>query len=165
MNWQTLIIAVLALAFIHMLLDKQKGSTAKKAANIDYSKAYQAKYLLTKNEWHEYKKLKELAAGKGLQICPKVRVLDIIEPRTSKDHYMTLLNKVQSKHIDFLVTDNDLRIMGIIELDDNSHNKMDRQERDEFLDTILKSVGYKVVHTKSITEETLKQIGFIDEIS
>lgn len=165
MNWQTWIIAILVIAVAYMIADKQKGSTTKKNDNTDYSKAYQAKYLLTKNEWHEYKKLKELAAGKGLLICPKVRVLDIIEPRKGQDNYMTLLNKVQAKHIDFLITDNDLRIKGIIELDDNSHNKKERQERDEFLDTILQSVGYKVVHTKSVTEETLKQIGFSDEIS
>jgi len=32
---------------------------------------YQAKYLLTKNEWYEYKKLKEYAAAYQLQVCPR----------------------------------------------------------------------------------------------
>lgn len=157
MNWQTWIIVALVLAVAYMLVDKQKGRGEKGKNPIDYSKAYQAKYLLTKNEWQEYKKLKEYAVGKGLTVCPKVRVLDIIEPRKGQDNYRTLINKVQSKHVDFLITDNELRIKGVIELDDNSHNKADRKERDEFLNIILQSVGYKVVHTRSITEESLNE--------
>ena len=83
---------------------------------------YQVKYLLTKNEWYEYKKLKEIAENKGLQVCPKVRLLDILE------------------------------------LDDNSHNQTERKKRDEFVDQILKDVGYTVIRTRSITEDTLNQI-------
>lgn len=157
MNWEIWIIAALALVVAYMVIDKQKGSGKKEKDSKDYSTAYQAKYLLTKNEWHEYKKLKEYAAGKGLTVCPKVRVLDIIEPRKGQDNYRTLINKVQSKHVDFLITDDDLRIKGVIELDDNSHNKTNRQERDEFLNIVLQSCGYKVVHTKGITEETLNE--------
>lgn len=156
MDWKIWIIVILFFGVATLLLDRQKGSE-KKGKNIDYTQAYQAKYLLTKNEWHEYKKLKEYAAAKGLMICPKVRVLDIIEPRKGHEHYRTLLNKVQSKHVDFLVTDEELRIKGVIELDDSSHGKKDRQERDEFLDTVLHSCGYKVVHTKGVTEDTLNE--------
>lgn len=54
-------------------------------SGMDYSQSYQAKYLLTKNEWHEYKKLKQYAQGMGLQVCPKVRLLDMIEPRSGID--------------------------------------------------------------------------------
>lgn len=125
--------------------------------SIDYAKAYQAKYLLTKNEWYEYKKLKQYAAEKQLQVCPKVRLLDLIEPKQGKG-YMSALGKIQSKHVDFVITDPDLRIKAILELDDNSHNTADRKERDQFVDMILSSVGYKVIHTRSITEETLKDI-------
>ena len=156
MNSQSILISLLILAVIYMILDKNKSNRMSKRDGTDFSKAYQAKYLLTKNEWYEYKKLNKLAAEKGLRICPKVRVLDIIEPRKDQKNYLALINKVQSKHVDFLVTDEDLRIKGVIELDDNSHNSMKRQNRDDFLNTILESVGYIVVRTRSITEDTLK---------
>lgn len=120
-----------------------------------YQKQYQAKNILTKNEWHEYKKLRVIAEEKGLQICPKVRLLDIIEPRKGEKDYKSLLNKVQSKHIDFLICDKDLHILAVLELDDNSHEQKSRQKRDEFVDLILTSVGYKVIRTHSITDETL----------
>lgn len=135
--------------------DKKQPETAKEQP--DYSKSYQAKYLLTRNEWHEYKKLHEYAEAKNLQVCPKVRLLDLVEPRTG-DNYMSLLGKIQSKHVDFVITDKDLHVKAILELDDNSHNRPDRTERDNFVDEVLTSVGYKVIRTRSITEETLKDL-------
>lgn len=155
MIWVTLI---LLLVIVYLIIDRKKGSAGKGNAekgSIDYSQAYQAKYLLTKNEWYEYKKLQQYAENKGWIVCPKVRVLDLIEPRKGQKNYLALINKVQSKHVDFVLCDKDLHIKAIIELDDNSHDKADRQARDEFLNTILQSVGYKVIHTRGITEETL----------
>lgn len=119
---------------------------------------YQAKYLLTRNEWHEYKKLKEYAAVHGLQICPKVRLLDIVEPRRGEANYMSYMGKIKSKHVDFLICDQDLHIKGILELDDSSHDKADRKNRDALVDEILQDVGYTVIHARSITENTLDPI-------
>lgn len=154
-----LIIAIIVIAIERNIKTNtgRKTETEEKA-NVNYSHAYQAKYLLTRNEWHEYKKLKQFAEAKELQVCPKVRLLDIIEPRRGEANYRSLLMKVQSKHVDFLITDQDLRIKAVVELDDGSHDTKDRKERDEFVDTILTSVGYKVIHAKGITEDTLKDI-------
>ena len=122
-----------------------------------YSSAYQKRYLLTKNEWYEYKKLKRYAAELNLQICPKVRLLDLVEP-IGGEGYMSYLGKIQSKHVDFVLCDQDLRIKAILELDDNSHNQQDRKERDLFVDEVLQSVGYRVIRTRSITETTLEPL-------
>lgn len=124
----------------------------------DYSKSYQAKYLLTRNEWYEYKKLKKFAAEKDLQVCPKVRLLDLVEPRKGAEHYKSLFYKIQAKHVDFLICDQDLHIKAVVELDDNSHKKADRQERDRFVDQVLTSCGFKVIRTRAVTEETLNGI-------
>lgn len=121
----------------------------------DYSKKYQKRLLLTKNEWYEWRKLKVYAEQKGLTICTKVRLLDLLEPRRGESDYMSLLGKIQSKHVDFVICDRDLRVKAILELDDNSHNQQDRQNRDEFVDQVLTSVGYTVIRTRSITEHTL----------
>jgi len=90
-------------------------------------------------------------------ICPKVRLLDIIEPRKG-DNYRSLMGKIQSKHVDFVICDQDLHIKAILELDDGSHDRKDRQDRDQFVDQILTSVGYKVIHTRSGTEQTLADL-------
>ena len=41
-----------------------------------------------------------------------------------------------------------MRIKTVVELDDSSHNSQERIERDEFVDMVLKSVGYKVYSYK-----------------
>lgn len=165
MDWLSWIIA--GVCIVMFIVDKTKkpakANTEVKAdaepeqGTADYSKSYQAKYLLTRNEWYEFKKLKQLADAKGLMICPKVRLLDIIEPRKG-DNYRSLMGKIQSKHIDFVICDQDLHIKAILELDDGSHDRKDRQERDQFVDQILTSVGYKVIHVRSVTENTLEGI-------
>lgn len=126
--------------------------------SIELFKNYQVKYLLTKNEWYEHKKPQKFANEKGLVVCPKVRLLDIIEPRRGENNYKSLMYKVHSKHIDFLICDQAMHIKAVIELGDNSHNQKDRQNRDAFVDQILTSVGYKVIRTHSITEDTLSEI-------
>ncbi len=123
-----------------------------------YKNKYQRRYLLTKNEYHEYKKLKYFVDMKGLIVCPKVRLLDLIEPRRGDPKHKTLLYKIQSKHVDFVICDQNLYVKAILELDDNSHDQTDRQKRDDFVDLILKDVGYTVIRTRSVTENTLDSI-------
>lgn len=121
----------------------------------EFEGKYCKKYLLTKNEYIEFQKLKKIALIKGYIICPKVRLLDLIEPRRGNPKYKTLFYKIQAKHVDFVICDQNLYVKAILELDDNSHNKADRKERDEFVDLILKDVGYTVIRTRSITDTTL----------
>lgn len=122
---------------------------------FEFSGKYQKRYLLSKNEYNEFKKLKELANKRNLMICPKVRLLDLVEPRKGEAKYKTLFYKIQAKHVDFVICDQNLYVKAILELDDNSHNQADRKARDEFVDTVLKDVGYKVIRTHYITETTL----------
>lgn len=161
------ILIALGAVYLSKLLNKPKNNEQRsntpaleetKLEQVDYSKAYQPKYLLTRNEWHEYKKLKDLAAGKGLQICPKVRLLDLVEPRKDQKNYKSLFFKIQAKHVDFVLTDQDLRIKAIIELDDGSHDNQTRQERDQFVDQILTACGYKVIRTRSINPEVIENL-------
>ena len=156
MNWLPWLGLIGLVIYIYSI-KYEEANKEKTIINSDFKTAYQRKYLLTKNEWYEYRKLKEYAAAHDLQICPKVRLLDIIEPRSGKD-YRSLMARIQSKHVDFLICDQDLHIKGIVELDDNSHNSADRMQRDAFVDEILTSVGYKVIRTRSITENTLDPI-------
>ena len=55
-------------------------------------------------------------------------------------------NRIKSKHVDFVACDPDtLDIMFVIELDDRSHEREDRSERDEFVDAALEDSGVPIV--------------------
>lgn len=154
MDWLWIVVIILVVLLIEQYT--KAARVEKGSGRANYSSCYQPKYLLTKNEWYAYKKLQPLAASLGLVICPKVRLLDILEPRKGEKDYKSLFWKIQAKHVDFLVCDQDLHIKGVVELDDSSHDRKDRKDRDSFVDEILQSVGYKVVHTRNIDETTLQ---------
>ena len=109
---------------------------------------YHKKYLLTKNEYYFYKNLKELANKYNLQIITKVRLADLIEVNKglSQNEWAKYFGKIKAKHIDFALVD-DMKVVLLIELDDNSHHKPDRKARDTFVDESLIRCDYKVIHT------------------
>lgn len=129
--------------------------TAQTAA---YQNAYEAVNILTRNESENYKKLKIAADRKGYIICPKVRLADIVKPRNDPQ-YMSRFGKIKSKHVDFVIYDGDMRhLKAVIELDDSSHNRPDRKERDEFVDFILNDCGIRTIHTRYITPDILDNV-------
>lgn len=117
---------------------------------LDFKTAYQRKPLFTRNEWQNYKKLRDIAEVRGFVICPKVRLFDLVEPRHDKKRKLTYRYKIQAKHVDFVICDKDMNIKAVLELDDSSHYDPERIKRDNFVNTILLSTGYTVIHTKYI---------------
>lgn len=109
---------------------------------------YKKKLILTKNEYYFYNNLKEIINPLNLQILTKIRLADLIEVDKNKvgKDFMKYFGKIKSKHIDFAITDN-MKVIFLIELDDNSHQKEERKERDSFVNNALLNVGYTVVRT------------------
>ena len=129
---------------------KTEDTEKTDSEELDFSSAYQRKPLFTKNEWQNYKKLRDIAEVRGFVICPKVRLFDLVEPRHDKKRKLTYRYKIQAKHVDFVICDKDMNIKAILELDDSSHYDPDKIKRDNFVNTILLNTGYTVIHTKYI---------------
>ena len=124
--------------------------------------AYQKKWLLTYNEKDAFKKIKAVTDEIRCYTFSKVRLLDLLEPVKGNTKYKTYFYKVQAKHVDFVLCDDQLRAKFVIELDDSTHDRPDRIERDRFVDSVLTSAGYKVLHTRTVDEiEILLFIGII----
>ena len=142
------------LAYLYKLL-------GEKLSNINYREAYQARQLLTNRELQEYKKLKQFADARGWLICPKVRLFDLIEPKKGAGKKQTLINKVWSKHVDFVLVDHAMNVIGVLELDDSTHDRADRKQRDSFVREALEGAGITMIQTRSITPETLDGFSWI----
>ena len=87
-----------------------KVEEQKKA--IDYK--YEPQYLMTTNEKIQFKKIQIWANKHNLLIFTKVRLLDLIAPRKDQQNYKGALWKIQSKHVDFVICDQDIRVKCII---------------------------------------------------
>lgn len=91
----------------------------------------------------------EQAVGSRYRVFGKVRLGDIVKPAKAltKSKATAGHNKINQKHVDFVVcAASDLAVFGVIELDDKSHERGDRVERDNLVDQALGGAKIPVVH-------------------
>ena len=79
-------------------------------------------------------------------ICTKVSLGDlffVIRPNQNMSAY----NRINRKHVDFVLCDpKTMQPRLAVELDDKSHSSPDRQERDEFVDSVFQIASLPLVH-------------------
>lgn len=140
-------------------LNENSIKTPTKAEmEIPIKGVYQPKWLFSYNEKGAYYKLKEITDKHSLFLFAKVRLLDLVEPVKNNHKYKTYFYKVQAKHVDFVICNEKLVAKIIIELDDSSHDTVSRQERDRFVDEVLTSTGYRIIHTRAINKAEIEKV-------
>lgn len=91
----------------------------------------------------------EQSLDKRYRVLGKIRLGDIVKPAKglSNSKRTTAKNKINQKHLDFVICSAaDLSVIGVVELDDKSHEKADRAGRDEFVDQALAGAKIPVMH-------------------
>ena len=80
-------------------------------------------------------------------VCPKVKLGDLFKVESNDpSKFRTYTNKIDRKHVDFLLCDlKTARPMLGIELDDSSHRRADRQRRDELVQNVFKAANLPLV--------------------
>lgn len=106
--------------------------------------------ILTERERSFYRILRPIADKLELQICPKVRVADIVSIKKRTRDWQKWFNKIRSKHVDFLLCDYDMNIVLIIELDDRSHETERAKKNDALKNAIF---GNKLVRIRSLKDD------------
>lgn len=122
--------------------------------------------LLTPAELQLYHfMINNLDNSKRICIVPKVRLGDIIEV----DPYITLSKtpfyKISSKHVDYLICEEDtMDTICVVELDDYTHDTVERKENDKFKEEALRAAGIETLRiTCKIATLELKDIEKIDD--
>jgi very-short-patch-repair endonuclease len=121
---------------------------------------YQAVPLLSAAEVEFFRCLESIC-GASVLICPKVRLADLVLPRKGLDRskFQIAFNRVSAKHVDFvLLRSEDLGVFGVVELDDRSHERQDRQDRDGLVDNILSQAGIPVCRVKAQSRYDLEAL-------
>lgn len=143
------IIILISLIAINKYIDnKNTKKKIDKLENKDIDTSvneypYKQKYLLTKTEYKFFIELKEICAQYNYIICPKVRLEDFIDV-TNKEKSYKYRGYIKSRHIDFLICDNNLHILKAIELDDYTHNTDKSKKTDEFKNKLFETIGIKL---------------------
>ena len=102
------------------------------------------KQFLSAAEASFYRSLVEAIDNKFL-VFPKPSLKEFISV-TDQNNFQTHLNKIDRKHVDFLICDpKTMEPIFAIELDDASHRRAERGQRDTFLETVLSGVELPLV--------------------
>ncbi len=116
--------------------------------------------FLSNAELSFYHVLKTMA-GEKVTICPKVSLAEIFFVNQQKDFY-AFQNRINRKRIDFLLCDaKTLDPILAIELDDSSHQRQDRIERDAFVDEVFKNARLPLVHIPVRTTYNMQELALV----
>ncbi len=124
--------------FLPMILGKEE-----KDSTLPYEKR---RSLLTAAERSFYGVLCQ-AVDHQYAIFAKVRLGDLLEIPWGTSKFRLHLSRINRKHVDFVLCEaTSFTPLLVIELDDSSHDREDRQERDAFVDAALQAAGLPILH-------------------
>lgn len=124
--------------------------------------------LLSQAEIKFYRQLKVALDGLSYDIAIKPRLADIVRVESTGERFWKEFSAISQKHVDFAVLDSqNLSVLLVIELDDNSHKAMDRMSRDMFVNRVLRDAEISIIHfawqkvysSESIRSQILDQLG------
>lgn len=116
-------------------------------------------YLLTVAERKFFEVLYSIAQSNHWHVFVKVRLEDLLWIPRYTPHLLKWRGYIRSRHIDFVICDQqNIRPLLAIELDDSSHERPDRIERDERVDKILQAAKLPIVHIRNQGNYDLKTL-------
>jgi len=136
----TLLIAIY-ICYIIIKYSSKNYINNTKRENINYKQVFRKKeYLLTPAELKFYKLLKTITDKLGYNLFTQVSLYEIVQ--TQNNLYF---NSIKSKSIDFVITQENCKILLCIELDDISHTREDRIKRDNFINELFEELNIKLL--------------------
>ena len=113
--------------------------------------------FLTDAEYSFFGVLRQIYADR-YYICPKISLKEIffvLRPNENMNYH----NKIDRKHVDFLLYDLETRkpLMGI-ELDDKSHSRSDRVQRDVFVNEVFQATGLPLARVTTAASYNLADL-------
>ncbi len=153
-NWIILLLFLVIISLALALFKKKAGKSP-----VDFP--YQSKEVLCSPAERSFMGALEKVVGNGYRVFAKVRLADIVKVNkgVSASVRQSAFNRISRKHLDFVICDSgDLSIIGAVELDDKSHRKTGRQERDQFLDKTLEAAAVPMLRVKAQSAYSIKEV-------
>ena len=144
--WIILLIAVGLLVLQSTKGSRNKRTSSEKSEDLPY---VLKRYLMSKAERSFFGVLEQVTDSSKYYLFPQVSLGNLVDVEKDTGSYQTYHNKVDRKSVDFVLFDrNAVSPVLAIELDDSSHDREDRQERDAFVDGVLAKVGLPLLHVR-----------------
>ena len=103
--------------------------------------------VMTQHELIFYKTL--LEAISGCVIIPQAHLSMFLDHKVYGQNWSRAFSRINGKSVDFLICTNDMKPLIVIELDDNTHDRPDRQKRDIFVNSIISDANMPLLRFKA----------------
>jgi len=138
----TLVFVGMAAVAVAILACRREGSASTgqrdEGGTLPYEKR---RFLFSKAEKSFYLVLRQ-AVPQDHVVFAKVRLADVLDVRRGTEQRQRYRNSINAKHLDFVICDQQwLEPRVAIELDDATHARADRQNRDSFPDRATAAAG------------------------
>lgn len=135
------------------------GLGRKKQSEVQFP--YKAKqYFFSDAEASFYHFLKQIV-GENVIVFPHIALRDLVSiSGVDKTSYYKFFNQIDRKQVDFLLVDSKtLKPMLVIELDDSSHQRADRAQRDEFVEKVLETARIPIARVPVKQSYDARELG------
>lgn len=136
--------------FLWIFFEGRLKTRKEKTEHLPYTKK---QYFLTNNERSLLAVIEKIVDNR-YYIFPQVHFSKIIYAQGQQNFKNPYFNKIDRKSADFVLFDKqNVSPVLVIEVDDASHNRPDRIERDGFIDRVLERCGIPIVRVQPLVSE------------
>lgn len=141
-----ILIAIIVVISVVAGLVKDRFDTEDEKPRYDYKRR---NWFLTKAE-HEFYKALVQAVGQDYIIFAQVHLPTLLDEKVVGQNWKAAFRHVSQKSVDFVLCDKAYISPKLaIELDDKSHDRPDRQDRDVEVERILKGAGMPLLRIQN----------------
>ena len=131
----------------------REGRSPRQRQNVaraDRKYAYKCKwYPLTKSELRFFHTLLGVVHN-FYYVVPQVHLSNLLDHKTWGQNWRGALSRIQRKSVDYVICSRrELTPVCAVELDNPSHNKPDRVERDKLVEALFKEAGIPLIRIKT----------------
>lgn len=137
-----------------------KNKPSKSSHSIEEGSYVLNTNLLSNAELSFYHSL-NMALPDEVSVFSKVRIADIVSPKKGIDRklWSSLFLRISQKHFDFVLCDaKTMFILGVVELDDKSHNTKKAKERDKLINDVCNSAGLTIYRFKASSSYVIEDL-------
>lgn len=141
LSWSIAMIVLIGIVYIFKGVDKIKQAEDSNENNNQIKKSqykyYAKSYVMTSRENECFKILNEVFSSKWF-VIPQVHLSALLDYRVKGQNWNAAFRHINGKSVDFvLIGKESFKVICAIELDDSTHNKPERKERDVEIERIF----------------------------
>ena len=161
-SWSIVIAIFIGIAYIFKGIGKIKQTEDSNENNSQIKKSqyryYAKSYVMTSRENECFKILNEIFSSKWF-VVPQVHLSALLDYRVKGQNWNAAFRHINGKSVDFvLIGKESYKVICAIELDDSTHSKPDRIERDVEIERMFKEARIPLARISKFESMTKPEI-------